>query len=369
MKKLTALILAALLTASVLASCGKDEPKDSSDTTPTDVDTQPNDETNPETTPAEEETKPAVDTSKMTDFAWSTATDTVVAALTFDGSNATFNVIENGVDKSVSGAYTATDDTLTIDGTELSWKVMASFCKITMGESTYSLSKSSDKDVAMGPYNLMKYTWSGDGATLSFADGKASIKIDGTDIDYNGTYTVNSADSIFIQDGAENSENLAIGATATASSVEAGVDCPGEYAIDGDYATRWASDYVDPSQLTIDLGSEKTVGGFIIYFEAAASGDYNIKVSTDGENYTSVVEATGNTIGASPVGDSVEHKIAPVTARYIQFEGLTRMTTYGHSIWEFEIYESIAGSVTCDLSYEGENIVLTANGNTYKLSK
>jgi len=224
MKKLTALILAALLTASVLASCGKDEPKDSSDTTPTDVDTQPNDETNPETTPAEEETKPAVDTSKMTDFAWSTATDTVVAALTFDGSNATFNVIENGVDKSVSGAYTATDDTLTIDGTELSWKVMASFCKITMGESTYSLSKSSDKDVAMGPYNLMKYTWSGDGATLSFADGKASIKIDGTDIDYNGTYTVNSADSIFIQDGAENSENLAIGATATASSVEAGVE-------------------------------------------------------------------------------------------------------------------------------------------------
>jgi hypothetical protein len=124
--------------------------------------------------------------------------------------------------------------------------------------------------------------------------------------------------------------NLAAGRTVTASSTQWGY--PAGNAVDGSPTSRWSSASSDNQTLTVDLGSAKTVGRAILRWEAAYGASYRIDVSTNGTSWTTVWSTT-----AGNGGTDVD-VFTPTAARYVRMTGVKRGTSYGYSLWEFEVY-------------------------------
>lgn len=125
--------------------------------------------------------------------------------------------------------------------------------------------------------------------------------------------------------------NLAKGATATASSRQ-NLLYPAGKAVDGDPSSRWSSASSDNQWIQVDLGAARSVARVILRWEAAYGKAYAIQTSTDG--------ATWTTVHATEAGDGGVDNIAftPVDARYVRMQGVRRGTSYGYSLYEFEIY-------------------------------
>ncbi|WP_152394480.1 DUF4855 domain-containing protein [Paenibacillus guangzhouensis] len=131
--------------------------------------------------------------------------------------------------------------------------------------------------------------------------------------------------------------NLAENKAVTASSVE--VDGPRlapEKAVDGFSWTRWASYYEDDSWYQVDLGEAKTFDTVRIDWELARAKTYKILVSSDNQNWTSVIKDNNGIITARAGKETV--RFEPVTARYVKFQGVERNTEYGYSFYEFGVY-------------------------------
>jgi len=131
-------------------------------------------------------------------------------------------------------------------------------------------------------------------------------------------------------------DNLALHATAVASSVEEawyitpGSVNPGKVT-DGDPATRWGSIHQDEEWIYVDLGTQKTIGTVRLNWEAAGGRAYDIQISNDAINWTTVYrELRGN-------GDMDEIPLY-VNARYVKMQGIARLTSWGYSMREFEVY-------------------------------
>jgi len=84
-------------------------------------------------------------------------------------------------------------------------------------------------------------------------------------------------------------ENLARGKKVTASSTSEHGG-PVEAAVDGDPTTMWWSDKKepDPQRLMVDLGSAQTVGGVSVSWWKAYARSYNVRASTDGNQWRDV---------------------------------------------------------------------------------
>jgi hypothetical protein len=132
------------------------------------------------------------------------------------------------------------------------------------------------------------------------------------------------------------SGNVAINKTASASSVEeAGYEAA--KAFDGNATTtRWSSVFADNQWLAVDLGTEQNVSRVVLKWEAAYAASYRIETSVDNVNWS--VQKTV-TAGA---GGTEDLSFPAVSARYVRMFGLTRATEYGYSIWEFEVYTTLA---------------------------
>ena len=120
-------------------------------------------------------------------------------------------------------------------------------------------------------------------------------------------------------------------ATATASSTQ-GSNSPAR-AIDGNTGTRWESAFSDPQWLRIDLGNPFTIETFRLRWEAASSKSYKIEVSLDGTTWTTAYSTT-----TGPGGTETHTLATPLQARYVRLTGTQRNLTYGHSLWEFEVF-------------------------------
>uniref|UniRef100_UPI000689279B beta-N-acetylglucosaminidase domain-containing protein n=1 Tax=Thomasclavelia saccharogumia TaxID=341225 RepID=UPI000689279B len=126
---------------------------------------------------------------------------------------------------------------------------------------------------------------------------KAKNKLGEDEIIKEGIITVsNEADNEIV--------NLSVGKSASATSYTGSSESP-DKAIDGISSTKWcATGWNRPHTLTIDLGKEVTVSSVVIsHAEIGGEGsglntrDYRIQVSSDGTNYTEVVNVEGNTAG------------------------------------------------------------------------
>jgi len=141
------------------------------------------------------------------------------------------------------------------------------------------------------------------------------------------------ADQASLPPPAHDPNDLALHKPVSASSVENRPDVLPQYAVDGDEATRWSSAPGDPQWISVDLGKSETISRVVLVWEAAYATAYQVQVSPDGKTYTDVYATT---VGQ---GGTEEVKFKPTAARFVRMYGTKRATTFGDSLFSFEVYK------------------------------
>ncbi|GAA1870866.1 DUF1996 domain-containing protein [Myceligenerans crystallogenes] len=142
---------------------------------------------------------------------------------------------------------------------------------------------------------------------------------------------------------------LSQGALTSASSSEAASLGP-RFAVDGDRATRWASNASDAEWIRVDLGASYPLDRIELDWEAAYGSAFALQVSADGSNWTTVGDVTGGTGGDQSFAVSA-------TGRYVQLVGRDRGTQYGYSLWEFQVFgDGTAAQPTPAPSYPDDEV-------------
>ncbi len=106
----------------------------------------------------------------------------------------------------------------------------------------------------------------------------------------------------------------------------------GQYAVDGDKGTRWSSDFADDAWIYVDLEKAYAIDQVVLTWENAYGKDYDIQVSADGTNWTTVRSMRDQTGGETTIS------MNNIAARYVKMQGVTRALQYGYSLWEMEVY-------------------------------
>jgi hypothetical protein len=127
--------------------------------------------------------------------------------------------------------------------------------------------------------------------------------------------------------------------TATASSTQAPEMAPIK-AADCSYTTRWSSDWNDDEWIALEFSEPVTIDGVVLKWETAYGEAYTIDVSDDGILWTPVYTETNGQ------GNDEKIHFPLTTTRYIRMHGLSRGTSWGYSLWEFEVYQGGTSSLT-----------------------
>ena len=145
---------------------------------------------------------------------------------------------------------------------------------------------------------------------------------------------------------------LSQGKPTTASSVENASFTPSA-ATDGNTGTRWSSAFSDPQWLEVDLGATAQISSVTLDWETAYATGFQIQVSNDNATWTSIYSTTTGTGGNQSLTVSG-------SGRYVRMYGTTRATQYGYSLWEFQVYGTLAGT-TCGTTDAALNKPTTAS--------
>jgi F5/8 type C domain len=113
---------------------------------------------------------------------------------------------------------------------------------------------------------------------------------------------------------------LSQGKPATASSTE-GAGNPASAAVDGNTATRWSSAFSDPQWIQVDLGQTASITQVVLQWETAAGKAFQIQVSADAANWTSIYTTTTGTGGTQTLN-------VTGSGRYVRMYGTARTTGY-----------------------------------------
>jgi len=148
-----------------------------------------------------------------------------------------------------------------------------------------------------------------------------------------GGVTISTAALLTVNSSIPAGPNLALN-QPTMESGSQNASLGSALAVDGNLSTRWSSTFVDPSWISVDLGTAKTINQVILRWEAAYGKAYQIQVSNDAQTWTSVFTQ------ASGLGGVENITFVPVSARYVRMYGTVRATPYGYSLYEFEVYGS-----------------------------
>jgi hypothetical protein len=127
--------------------------------------------------------------------------------------------------------------------------------------------------------------------------------------------------------------NLALNRPATASSNETAGLTP-NLAVDGNAGTRWSSAWGDPQWIRIDLGANYAISRVVLRWEAAYARGYQVQLSADGTNWTSIYTTGTGDGGVDDLGG------LSGSGRYLRIYGTARATQWGYSLWEIEAYGS-----------------------------
>ena len=107
-------------------------------------------------------------------------------------------------------------------------------------------------------------------------------------------------------------------------------------AVDGNFATRWSSQFSDPQWLRLDLGASVNIDRLVLHWEAAYAAAYRIEASNDGATWTTIGTVSGGNGGVDDV-----HVTG--TGRYVRIYGTQRGTPWGYSLWEVAVFGAPAG--------------------------
>ncbi len=120
----------------------------------------------------------------------------------------------------------------------------------------------------------------------------------------------------------------------SATGTEENATLSPKFAIDGDMATRWASEKSEPQALDLDMGEVVTVNRVLIDWEAAYAAKYELQIAT-------TAAGPFTTIYTDSAGNGGTDDVTTLTAsdgRYLRMQGITRGTAYGFSIYEIAVY-------------------------------
>ncbi|GLW96770.1 hypothetical protein Misp02_08570 [Microtetraspora sp. NBRC 16547] len=125
------------------------------------------------------------------------------------------------------------------------------------------------------------------------------------------------------------SGEVSLGKEATASAGEAAA------AFDGVRSTKWAGGPGDEAWLRVNLGKPFAISKVELDWAPAYGRDYEIQVSRDGENWTTVAGRTGReTAGTDTL------TFDPVTARHVRLVGTQAgKKQNGYALWSMRVYE------------------------------
>jgi hypothetical protein len=179
------------------------------------------------------------------------------------------------------------------------------------------------------------FTTSGNGVITATAPNQIGVwKVDVYVYDDQGNAGIQTA-SINVVPKTMSGTNVALNKTTTASSYQTngtGAPYPPSNATDGNLTTRWASDWSDPQWIEVDLGQTYSISGVQLAWESAYGQAYQVQVSNDNQNWTTVYSTTTGVGGV----DSIN--LSNVSGRYVRVNGTARGTTYGYSLYEFGVY-------------------------------
>ncbi|MDR1683625.1 MAG: discoidin domain-containing protein, partial [Candidatus Symbiothrix sp.] len=128
-----------------------------------------------------------------------------------------------------------------------------------------------------------------------------------------------------------NNDNLALNKTAYSSGNDDD-SRDSSKAVDGNTTTRWASNYDDNAWMYIDLGEPKEIARVNLSWEGAYGKQYIIQVSDNADEWRDVYTQNDGK------GKQESLSFDPVTARYIKLQGVKRATSWGYSLWEFQVF-------------------------------
>ncbi|PKB14963.1 family 43 glycosylhydrolase [Flavobacterium sp. 5] len=140
-------------------------------------------------------------------------------------------------------------------------------------------------------------------------------------------------------------ENIALSATATASSFyhlqssEYDYKYEPNFATDDNNATMWkAANNSFPQDLTVDLGSIKAIKRVMTQFEFASYYyQYTLQYSTDGKNWKVYADKSKNQTAGSPMIDDND-----ISARYLKLTVLaTEKSGLYAAVWNIKVYSSL----------------------------
>ncbi|SFE09002.1 Por secretion system C-terminal sorting domain-containing protein [Chitinophaga sp. CF118] len=179
---------------------------------------------------------------------------------------------------------------------------------------------------------------------ISSVQVKAGYKITlFADNNFTGTSVIKTADDNCLVDDNFNdivtsikveisSSNLAYNRPVFTTSNEDATNT-GDKAVDANGNTRWSSSYANNQSIIVDLGTNYNVSRVRLAWEAAYARDYQIQFSTDNVTWTTIREFWGK---ASSAADDQTGLTG--VARYVKVYCINRATSYGFSLFEFEIY-------------------------------
>ncbi len=127
--------------------------------------------------------------------------------------------------------------------------------------------------------------------------------------------------------------DLALGRPVVASSVQDS-SYPASAAVDGDLSTRWSSAFSDPQWIYVDLGADYNISEVVLNWEVAYAAAYQIQVSNDAVNWTTIYSTTSGTGGVNDLTG------LSGTGRYVRMYGTARGTEWGYSLWEMSVYDT-----------------------------
>lgn len=149
--------------------------------------------------------------------------------------------------------------------------------------------------------------------------------------------------------------NVAFGAIATSHGVEAAAT-PADSAFDGNKSTRWSGSYTNPRWIAGQFATTETINQVTIDWEGASATAYNIQVSSNGTDWTTVVEKTGMPSGKRT--DVVDFEA--VEALHIKVNVNALSISPYLSIYEIEARDTristddISGTVTGNVDQNGQ---------------
>ena len=129
---------------------------------------------------------------------------------------------------------------------------------------------------------------------------------------------------------------LSQGRPATASSTES-AGTPASAAVDGNAGTRWSSAFADPQWIQVDLGATATIEQVVLQWEGAYATAFQIQVSNNATTWTPVYTTTSGTGGTQTLA-------VAGSGRYVRLYATVRATGWGYSLWEFQVFGTIAGT-------------------------